>query len=108
MSFQKTVLTTATVILIISLIVVAIILKVSNANTKYPPEIAICPDYFIPKSQNVCSNPKGLGNNLGDEVTFEGDSACGRECNKRNHVSRCRWANTNGIQWDGITNRNLC
>ena len=108
MSFQKTVLTVASVILIVSLIIIAIILKVSKSNTKYPPEIGVCPDYFLPKRKNVCSNPKGLGKNLGDEVKFTGDSACGTECNKRNYIARCRWANENGVQWDGITNMNLC
>jgi|UniRef100_A0A6C0BZF5 hypothetical protein len=108
MSFQKTVLVTASIILIISLIVIALILKIAKSNTKYPPEIGVCPDYFLPKSGNVCSNPKGLGKNLGDEVTFNGDMACGGDCNKNNLLARCRWSKENGVQWDGITNTNMC
>ena len=108
MSFQKTVLVTASVILIISLIVIALILKIAKSNTKYPPEIGVCPDYFLPKSLNVCSNPKNLGKNLGDEVTFDGDKACGGDCNKNNLLARCRWSKLNGVQWDGITNTNMC
>ena len=108
MSFQKSVLTTAAIILIISLIIIALILKVSKSNTKYPPVIGVCPDYFLPKDKNVCSNPKGLGNNIGDEVIFTGDQACAGDCKKANYVARCNWAKEQGVQWDGISNMNLC
>ena len=102
MSFQKSVLITASVILIVALVIIAIMLNVAKSNTKYPPEIGICPDYFLPTAKNVCSNPKGLGKNIGDKVTFAGDQVCGKECNNTNYKARCNWAKQNGVQWDGI------
>lgn len=102
MSFQKSVLITASVILIVALVIIAIMLNVAKSNTKYPPEIGICPDYFLPTAKNVCSNPKGLGKNVGDSVTFTGDQVCGKECNNTNYKARCNWAKTNDVQWDGI------
>ena len=102
MSFQKSVLITASVILIVALVIIALMLNIAKSNTKYPPEIGICPDYFVPTTKNVCSNPKGLGKNVGDSVTFTGDQACGKECNNTNYKARCNWAKQNGVQWDGI------
>ena len=102
MSFQKSVLITASVILIVALVIIALMLNIAKSNTKYPPEIGICPDYFVPTTKNVCSNPKGLGKNVGDSVTFSGDTACGKECNNTNYKARCNWAKQNGVQWDGI------
>jgi len=107
MSFQKTVLITAVVILVISLVVISLMLSVSKSSVKYPPEIAVCPDYFLPTDKNVCSNPKGLGN-VGDSVKFTGAEACGKQCNSNNYIARCNWSKNNAIQWDGISNMNLC
>tara|TARA_B110000211_G_C14019779_1_gene527103 strand:- start:1068 stop:1406 length:339 start_codon:yes stop_codon:yes gene_type:complete len=102
MSFQKSVLITASVILLVALAVIAMILNSSKSNTKYPPEIGICPDYFVPMAKNVCANPKGLGKNVPDSVTFTGDEMCGSECNNNNYKARCNWAKNNKVQWDGI------
>lgn len=42
MSFQKSVLITASVILLVALAIIALMLNMSKSNTKYPPEIGIC------------------------------------------------------------------
>ena len=46
MTFQKTVLAIATVILVLFLIILAIILWTSRNDLQFPPEIGTCPDYF--------------------------------------------------------------
>ena len=109
MGFQKSVLSIAVIVLIIALIVMALVLRFAKDNSKFPPEIASCPDYFIPQGLNVCGNPKHLGNGIGDTVTFTGNQACAESgCTSRNYAARCQWAKGSGVQWDGITNQNIC
>jgi len=100
MTFQKTVLAIATVILVLFLIILAIILWTSRNELQFPPEIGTCPDYFEATLQNkkhVCKNVKGLGNGNGgcDVVDFSGYSLSEKK----------KWANGCDVTWDGLTNQ---
>ena len=100
MTFQKTVLTIATVILVLFLIILAIILWTSRNELQFPPEIGTCPDYFEATVQNkkhMCKNVKGLGNGGGgcDMVDFSG----------YNVEDKKKWAKGCGVTWDGLTNQ---
>ena len=52
MSFQKTTISVAIVLLVLALIFVAISLYRTKYNTQYPPVQAECPDYWIYESQS--------------------------------------------------------
>jgi hypothetical protein len=105
--FQKFVLFSAIILLIIVLIIIGIALTYSK-NQSWPPMVPDCPDYWaIDGSGNntTCSNVKDLGScpPIGsnkhlimnfNEPLFTGSQG---NCNKY------KWANKCGISWDGIT-----
>jgi hypothetical protein len=105
--FQKFVLFSAIIILIIALVFIGISLKKSN-NQNWPPSVADCPDYWaIDGSGNntSCINvkdlgtcpPKGNENHLimnFNKKPFNGSNAT---CQKY------LWAKKCGLSWDGIT-----
>lgn len=101
MSFQRIVLITATVILIICLIILAALLWASRNELAYPPEIAECPDYFVMKKNEnkmECYNKHNLGTPL--SIKWFNPDNYPTIANKR------KWANENNLDWDGITNMN--
>ena len=111
--FQKTVLIIATVVFLVMMIFIAIMLKKSLDNTKFPPEISSCPDYFDAVKENdpdgnkiiSCYNTHDLGVPVPPpkKVNFTDAKYNG---NKGNY-EKCLWAKSNGLTWDGLTNQ-LC
>ena len=60
--FQKTVLSTALILLIVILTAFAILLRTSRAELIYPPMLTVCPDqYKIDGSKCVFNNNNGAG-----------------------------------------------
>jgi hypothetical protein len=98
-AFQKTVLTVATVILIISLCAIGIILYRQKNNYTYPPVIANCPDYWE-ISKNVCKNSLNLGNSSCSKTM---DFTNGRWGGTNGLKSKYKWAKACKLTWDGIT-----
>ena len=105
--FQKFVLYTAVIILIITLVVIGITLSNSSSND-WPPMVPQCPDYWkLDGSGNnsTCTNLKDLGvcpAGLGGKhqiMNFNTSTFTGSQgiCNKYN------WANKCQVSWDGIT-----
>jgi hypothetical protein len=98
--FQKTVVTIAITILIISLCLIGITLYRQKYTSNYPPVIANCPDYWD-VSGNFCKNSMDLGNS---------------KCNANMDFTTAQWSGNSGLQkkydwakacnltWDGITN----
>tara|TARA_B110000858_G_C17650651_1_gene402507 strand:- start:375 stop:704 length:330 start_codon:yes stop_codon:yes gene_type:complete len=98
--FQKIVLTTAIILLVLALIAFAVVLYNRKFNQEYPPVTAECPDYWVDMN-GTCLNQKSLGN---------------ASCNKRMNFSQGQWAGDNGmclkqkwakacdLTWDGVTN----
>ena len=106
--FQKIVLITAIVILIITLVVIGIALSKGLSNEEWPPLLSACPDYWkIDGSGNMttCTNIKDLGTcppKSGEEhliMNFSSDLFTGDNgtCNKYNWAKKC------DVTWDGIT-----
>ena len=107
MSFQKAVLTIATVFLIILLVVIGMALSNSTEDQQWPPVVGACPDYWVDMSGNgeACLNTHSLGecNKPTDsnkntknfnQAPFNGtDGIC----------AKYKWANTCKVTWDGIT-----
>lgn len=112
----------AFVILVIALIGLGILLQNQDAATEFPPKQNQCPDHWT-VSGEYCE--WGTSNfNLGSLKTTDisgaiysisGDyvePSTGLDGIKfRSNVLRCdkkKWANSNGIIWDGISNYNQC
>lgn len=97
--FQKTVLTIAIVILILSLIVLGVLIYNSRNSDAFPPEVGNCPDYFELKENNgkeMCFNVHGLGS---------GDSAnCTWFEPTMDIKAQKEFAKACGLTWDGVTN----
>ena len=105
-SFQNSVLTIATILLVIVLIFIGISLYKNKNNYQYPPVVANCPDYWLDESDESgvkCVNSKNLGK---------------KECPKKMDFSAAFWSSDKGLclkksmanncdlTWDGVTNNN--
>ena len=106
-SFQKIVLITAIVILILSLVVIGIILK-SNKGQTWPPSVPECPDWWLADgsgNNGVCTNVKDLGickpqsgkKHLTMNFNTSNFTGSNGDCNKYTWATNCK------VSWDGIT-----
>ena len=106
--FQKFVLFSAIIILIISLIFIGIALSQSKASETWPPMIPECPDYWtVDGSGNgtFCTNVKDLGtcppqsNQPHQIMNFNVPAFTGSNelCAKYTWAQKCK------VSWDGIT-----
>ena len=103
--FKKTVLMIALTIFLGMLLIMALIIKNSYKNQVFPPEVAQCPDYWEPiqgsKKCKATANNKGTYSQGAESKELADDVPTGR-------IENCNWARDNKINWDGITNQNLC
>ncbi len=105
--FQKFVLITAIIILIIALVIIGVAL--SNKNyVAWPPMVPQCPDYWVidgSGNNTKCINVKDLGTYVPSkgerhqQMNFNNDTFSGSQgaCNKY------KWATAYKLSWDGIT-----
>ena len=103
-TFQSVVLTVATVLLIISLIVVAIVTWTKQSAKNFPPVVSECPDYWADMSRgnaSNCVNIHHMGNkDCHSRMSFSGPEYRGHDgfCAKLDWARRCEQT------WDGVTN----
>lgn len=102
MNFQKAITIIAILFLIFLLLGMWYIFSRGENNTKFPPMIAQCPDYWELK-KNKCINKKKLGNGC---KTF--NPKYSKYKGAMGKVEKCKWAKNCGVVWDGITNVDLC
>jgi hypothetical protein len=98
--FQKTVSTVAIIILIIALCVIGIALYRQKYNSKYPPVIANCPDYWD-VSGNLCVNSMKLGNPSCKNTNM--DFTQGNFAGTAGMCAKYQWARSCNLTWDGIS-----
>jgi hypothetical protein len=105
--FQKIVLFSAIIILIIALVFIGVALKYANSQN-WPPMTPECPDYWlIDGSGNnaSCVNVKNLGTcpaqSGEDHLTMNFNSSAFTGSNGM--CAKYTWANKCGVSWDGIT-----
>ena len=101
MTFQKTVLIIALVLLILSLVVIGLLIKSSASSAKFPPETGKCPDYLKAQILNgklTCTNPQNLGTCGSQDFTPSGGS------DVTSIIANCKAAQKCGPTWDGISN----
>ena len=100
-SFQKIVLISAIVILIIALIIIGISLTYSKKYV-WPPNVSVCPDWWVldgSGNNQKCLNVKDLGVCNTKEMNFNSSLFTGSSgtCNKYTWANKCK------VSWDGIT-----
>lgn len=104
MNFQKLILTTATIILIIVLVVIGVTISKSSQDMSWPPIVGSCPDYWVDMS-GACFNAHSLGRcnipskddknmMVFNQSPFTGENG---DCAKYNWATACK------VTWDGIT-----
>jgi hypothetical protein len=105
--FQKFVLFTAIIVLIIALIFIGIALSYSKDQT-WPPMTPQCPDYWLidgSGNNSTCTNIKDLGTcsaqNGQDHLVMNFNSTAFSGANGL--CAKYNWANNCGVSWDGIT-----
>ncbi len=106
--FQKIVLFSAIIILIIALVFIGISLSYAKDGQKWPPVVPTCPDYWKFEGDGDdtrCVNVKDLGTcppmsgKKHLEMNFNTPTYTGSQGN----CNKSAWANKCGVSWDGIT-----
>ncbi len=106
MGFQKTVLISAAVILLISLIFISIVLYNSKYNAKFPPVDTYCPDYWsLSEDANgpTCNNDYSLGTCRDDDSFNTVNKFPNGLCDMFKWTEKCK------VTWQGVSNaKNPC
>tara|TARA_B100001093_G_C26264120_1_gene774041 strand:+ start:52 stop:432 length:381 start_codon:yes stop_codon:yes gene_type:complete len=116
-SFNKTVIISALVILVISLTILGVFVAKALSEAKFPPVVADCPDYWDVEltddgktrcvnntNINTYTNAEAEGNNQNcSNYPTENFYATGSTPTKV-LCSKYDWADKCGIVWDGVTN----
>jgi hypothetical protein len=104
MAFQKIVIAVASILLVISLIIMAVIMARSKSRYAYPPVESECPDYWELQKiggSNTCVNTKDLGNSsCPSSMDFSVSPWVGSQALCKKQI----WARQCDLTWDGITN----
>ena len=91
-------------IFIFILLIVGITINKAVNDLVFPPQIGACPDYWQKLQNGKCQNVQGLGSNCTSPMNFNtpefGD--------EKNLKKMCEFAKGCNIEWDGITNNQLC
>ena len=109
--FNKIILFSAIVILIIALIVIGVMLNYALFNENYPPVISDCPDYWDVSLNNnnevTCYNIVRQNSGTCNNDTYPVDQFYEQGSNKSDVIcAKYKWAKGCNISWDGITNNN--
>jgi hypothetical protein len=122
-AFNTIVLTVAVIFLILILTAVGVMmLYTSNNNMVYPPTSSTCPDYWAYTGGNCVSNGTNEGTVAGTVAGSNNGPVSGSSGTwkldpadsyfTKNGISKTcgqkRWAVTNGVVWDGVSNYNKC
>ena len=103
-SFQKYILFSAIIILIISLVFIGIALSKSYKQ-EWPPIIPECPDYWKIDASGICVNSRNLGvcppQTGQPHLTMDFNSPAFTGSNEL--CSKYAWAQKCKVSWDGIT-----
>ena len=104
--FEKSVLTIATILLIVLLAAIGAMAYNSKFGQDFPPVQSECPDYWVVNADGTCTNKQNLGTCTdGSQHTmdFTTDEWSGVDGLKK----KCKWAKECNITWDGVTNNDV-
>jgi hypothetical protein len=100
-SFQKLVVVSAIILLVIILIFIGYSLA-KGQEESWPPIIPECPDYWLSDgsgNNSVCTNTRNLGVCPTKVMNFNTPAFSG----SNGLCEKYKWANTCNVAWDGIT-----
>jgi hypothetical protein len=97
LTFQKIVSYIAAIMLAGTLTILGFMIYKSKTSSKYPPEIAECPDYWDSTGPNKCRNTLKVGK-CDEDMDFNDPKYSG----PTGLAEKCRWANSCGLVWDGM------
>ena len=102
--FYKIALLFALIFLIICLIFIGILMQYQNVGKKFPLHPTVCPDrWTTPDNGVTCKvDINGYNKGKGSGVSSLTTSTIPNICDKK------KWATTNGVRWDGVSNYNGC
>ena len=127
--FHVIVLTIAIIVLILALTLVGLLLGKRSTTNAFPPIYSTCPDYWtVAQDGSSCIIPTARSSlNVGSLYTngtlnLTAQSTPGYAYDTPNNqylinfsdpgwqgiCSMSKWANNNGVVWDGVTNFNQC
>lgn len=98
LTFQKIVSYIAAIMLAGTLTILGFMIYKSKTSSKYPPEIAECPDYWDSTGPNKCRNTLKVGKCDVEDMDFNDPKYSG----PTGLAEKCRWANSCGLVWDGM------
>lgn len=107
LSFQKTVIVIAIILLILTLVFIGYSLSKAKSEAPWPPMIGDCPDYWLDLSGNgaMCVNTKSLGTcnipTSGQKNSM--DFSTGVYTGENSTCAKYMWAKNCDVTWDGIT-----
>jgi hypothetical protein len=123
-TFYLAVLSVASIVLILVLTYVGILMTSAQNKAVYPPSNSSCPDYWMSDSTGNCYIPSSTQSVNGNSVSLpKGKIPYGHNVEAGivnfndvgwtadGSINKCawqKWANTNNITWDGVTNYNGC
>ena len=101
-NFQTKIIITATIILIVLLVIVALTISDGTGTVVWPPSVSQCPDYFRDHGRDghvKCVNALNIGRcgNKVEEFDFSQFKGQRGSCVKEEVADYC------GLSWDGIT-----
>ena len=89
--------------LILCLVGIGLLMQKQSVNVKYPSQPNTCPDLWTITSDSInCSVGNTNIGNLSLRSSVSLSEMGSTTCDKK------KWARTNGIEWDGISNYNGC
>lgn len=100
MSFQKTILIIAAIVLSVMLFFIGLAMQGLKKAQQYPPEVSACPDYWSKDSNGACVANPLLKLNTGSKDPIP-------DCqiyDETKGIDKIIWADSCGVKWDGITN----
>ena len=109
--FNKTILFSAIIVLILILIIIGIMLRYAMFNAAYPPIISDCPDFWdvsLNSDETInCINVSRRNTGTSYDNTYPVDQFYENGSNEDDVIcAKYKWSRENNISWDGITNNN--
>lgn len=103
---KRTIVIIAFCILVVYFVFIVFFMKQTNSDVVFPPVVSRCPDYWDHDrsgvgGDGVCKNTFGMKKDnvkIPDQDFSKYDNGSSGKCSKK------KWALTNRVMWDGVTN----
>lgn len=109
MNFYKFICILALVLLIVCLACIGVAMNSTSNSSVFPPNVSSCPDFYtMDTSTNLCSPMYTITKSTDSDCTsksFDSDPYTNSGMGPSSGMcAKQKWAQTCGVNWDGITN----